>query len=150
MKLIKKITAGFLFTFAFICLTVMVTELFDRDITPDQKEDSAYILQTVIAYGIPATVAGTWLLWSLKKQSNNHTQNIFYYLLQQNQGKITVFQFAMEAQLAGTEAKQYLDQQAREFNAYFDVDDTGDIIYHFNLSTSNLKHLNLNSSNSKR
>mgnify|MGYP006275889711 CR=1 FL=1 len=54
-------------------------------------------------------------------------------MVQENNGKLTVLRFAMEAQLPGKEARQYLDEKAREFQASFDVTENGDVTYLFHL-----------------
>lgn len=40
-------------------------------------------------------------------------------------------QFALEAQLTATAARQYLDERAKEFDATFDVSNEGAISYYF-------------------
>jgi len=54
-------------------------------------------------------------------------------MLKADNGRITVLQLAMEAQLSGEQAKQYLDQKAKEFNATFEPSDKGNISYLFHL-----------------
>ncbi len=41
--------------------------------------------------------------------------------------------FAKEANITGTEAKQYLDAKAKEFNASFNLSNEGGIYYHFHV-----------------
>jgi large subunit ribosomal protein L7/L12 len=41
-------------------------------------------------------------------------------------------QFAKETQLSIEEARQLLDEKAKEFNATFDTDEKGGISYYFN------------------
>jgi hypothetical protein len=41
--------------------------------------------------------------------------------------------FAMQSQLPATEAKEYLDQKAKEFNANFQVNEAGGVSYHFDV-----------------
>lgn len=62
-------------------------------------------------------------------------KTIFYNLIRQNQGKIALMDLAMAANVTGKEAKQFLDERAREFDAHFDVTDEGDIIYVFTTGT---------------
>jgi hypothetical protein len=63
------------------------------------------------------------------KQAQIHT--IFYQLIQDNQGRITSLDLAMKANISGSEAQKYLEKQATEFAANFDVTDQGGIIYYF-------------------
>ena len=47
--------------------------------------------------------------------------------------------FVMTANCSADMARQFLDERAREFNATFDVDDEGGVLYYFNIleTTSN-------------
>ena len=134
MQPLQKIIAGLLFTGAFICFIAAVDELKDHDITLAEKEKSKQTLTTSISLGIPAAVGGLCLLWSVKKQTNNRLRSTFYKLLKKYNGQVTVMGLAMEAQLTGTKARKYLDQQAREFNGQIGMNDDGDVFYIFNLA----------------
>jgi hypothetical protein len=73
---------------------------------------------------------------SLKMQDPTEAerlQNLFYEVVQANQGSVTVMQFAIAAGLSGEAAKTYLDQQAEQFEATFEVSDNGTIYYQFPL-----------------
>lgn len=65
--------------------------------------------------------------------SKDEIYDRFFQLLQENQGRITLMQFAIATRLSGEEATEYLDKQAIEFNANFDVDEQGNIFYVFSL-----------------
>jgi|GEM_PF-2973152 hypothetical protein len=60
-------------------------------------------------------------------------QNVFYEVVQSNRGSVTVMQFAIASGLSGEAAKTYLDQQAEQFEATFEVSDNGTIYYQFPL-----------------
>lgn len=60
-------------------------------------------------------------------------QKVFYEVVQANQGSVTVMQFAIASGLSGEAAKTYLDQQAKQFEATFQVNDSGTIYYQFPL-----------------
>ncbi|NET01784.1 MAG: hypothetical protein F6K61_14665 [Sphaerospermopsis sp. SIO1G1] len=104
-----------------------------------------------LMFGIPTALLGGWLVLGMCKQKrqsakalmqeeqrNLHLQeqerlSQFYQLLQANDGKITLLGFAMQSQLPAAEAKQFLDQKAKEFNANFQVNEEGSISYHFDV-----------------
>jgi hypothetical protein len=67
-----------------------------------------------------------------EKRKRDRLQSIFYWLLKEGKGQLTLLSFAMEAQLSAEAARQYLDQKAKEFNATFGVCDGGGIVYIFN------------------
>jgi hypothetical protein len=69
----------------------------------------------------------------LTQQKNQHLRSQFYQILQTNNGRITLLGFAMQSQLPAAEAKEYLDQKAKEFNANFQVNEEGGVSYHFDL-----------------
>lgn len=84
--------------------------------------------------------AGYWL-W--RQQQRRHRQRQrhqarlntkFYQLLQQQQGRISVLDFAMYSRLDGGAAQAYLNAQAQAFSAYFETTPRGDIIYVFNVA----------------
>ncbi|MBF2035244.1 MAG: hypothetical protein IGR92_07095 [Leptolyngbyaceae cyanobacterium T60_A2020_046] len=58
-------------------------------------------------------------------------KTVFYHLVDANQGRVTVFQLAREADLPAEEAQQFLDDRAREFGAQFDVGQNSEVIYLF-------------------
>lgn len=80
-------------------------------------------------------VAFGWWVWRSyqhrQKTQRERLNAIFYELIQTHHGKTTVLDFAMTAQLSATEARQFLNDRAREFAAQFEVSDQGDITYVF-------------------
>ena len=70
-------------------------------------------------------------LFSDSRTEDTKNRKIFFELLQQNNGSITVIDFAMAADLSGTDAKKLLEQYAVEFDATFDVTEAGNILYLF-------------------
>lgn len=94
------------------------------------------LLPVLAAVGLGA--AGYWL-WRQrqrrKRQQQRHQARLntkFYQLLQRQQGRISVLDFAMHTRLDGTAAQTYLNAQAQAFSAYFETTLRGDIIYVFN------------------
>ncbi|MBW4633229.1 MAG: hypothetical protein KME30_15450 [Iphinoe sp. HA4291-MV1] len=100
-------------------------------------------LQSLI-FGVPTSVLGVWLALgvyrqsqqerkAIKSQANEVLQSTFYRMIQDNNGRITLISFAMQSQLPPATAKQYLDEQAKLFNANFKVSEEGGVSYHFDV-----------------
>lgn len=137
MKFLKKVGAGLLLSLGFFCLMIMISELVDRDTTPQEKSDSLDTVIFGIAFGVPMMAAGGWIVWGLQKQhqknSSDRLQAIFYQLVQQENGHISVLNFAITAQIMPEEAKQYLDKKAQELNATFENNERGGVSYYFDI-----------------
>ncbi len=67
----------------------------------------------------------------LAAKSSEELREIFFRLIEEKNGQITVLQMSKEANLGGDEAKDFLDQRAVEFDAHFETNETGGIIYKF-------------------
>ncbi len=82
-----------------------------------------------------ATVTGAWQIlrrYQHKQQrQQGNLDEIFYRLIQEHQGRITVLDLAMNAKLPPQQVQQYLDQRAAEFLARFEVTEQGGIVYYF-------------------
>ena len=68
---------------------------------------------------------------ALQQQVSDRLQSVFYQMLQENHGRVTVLGFAMHSQLPAAAARQYLDEKAKEFNANFQVNEEGGCIISF-------------------
>ena len=138
MKLLTKLASGFLLTWGLLFLIVPVVVLPDKNASQDDRDQAIGCL----VGGIPITAWGAWLAWGLyrqrQKEERDRLQAIFYHLLKQGHGSVTVLKLAMEAKLSGADAKQYLDAKAKEFGATFDVTDRGSIAYEFDLNAVSL------------
>ncbi|NJM69486.1 MAG: hypothetical protein HC862_04275 [Scytonema sp. RU_4_4] len=97
-----------------------------------------------LIFGVPTSVLGVWLALgvyrqsqherkAIKAQTSDQLQSTFYRMIQDNNGRITLISFAMQSQLPPATAKQYLDEQAKLFNANFKVSEEGGISYHFDV-----------------
>jgi hypothetical protein len=132
--LLKKVAATFLVGFGGICIIAGIYAPFNSDISRQERTAQAV---SCLLVGIPLTGWGALIFRGVgqqaKKQASDRLQSIFYRLIQQTNGQITVMHFAIEAQLPGKEAKQYLDQKAKEFQAAFEVTENGDVTYRFHL-----------------
>lgn len=84
---------------------------------------------------IAAPIVGIWWLWQhyhqQRRSQESYLNSTFYQLLQENFGRVSVLEFALKTNLKGSEARQYLDQRAREFAANFDVTEEGEVLYCF-------------------
>lgn len=112
------------------------------------NSDAAYLLDSTakngFIFGVPTLILGGWMTLSLykqgrhdkkalKQQSEERLQSVFYQMLQENKGRVTVLGFAMQSQLPAPVAKKFLDERAKEFNANFKVSEEGGVSYHFDI-----------------
>lgn len=142
MKLVKRIAAGVLLTWGFILAVQAVNVSLDRRIDPLDRRN---IIVACLMLGTPALASGGWLVWNdhqqRRRQTEQRLQAIFFQLLRQGQGYISVLPFAMQTELNAAAAKAYLDQRAREFCADFQVSDTGQVFYYFDVNGISPKQL---------
>ncbi|MEH2263474.1 hypothetical protein [Nostoc sp.] len=159
MKTAEKLAAGWLLTLGFMFLTLSATAILEKFATrnailiPTDKYDFTAPNATYeddnaavggLIFGVPTLTLGTWLALGLYRQSrqekkalnqqvSDRLQSIFYEMLEENHGRVTVLGFAMQSQLPATHARQYLDEKAKEFNANFKVNEEGAVSYHFDV-----------------
>lgn len=67
----------------------------------------------------------------LLESEQKRLQLVLLELIEQNAGRITVLQLAKNAEISTQLAKQYLDEKAKELNADFEVNEEGNVLYHF-------------------
>ncbi len=156
MKVAQKSAAAWLITLGLLFVAVSTSELFYQNtensvIVPvddtdfpttnptNQHEENAL---ASLVLGIPNILLGGWLVLGLyhdrkkvqeiiNQQKKENLQSLFYQILQENYGRVTILGFAMKSQLSAADAKQYLDEKAKEFNANFQVSESGTVLYHF-------------------
>ena len=68
MKLFKKVGAGLLLSLGFFCLTIAVIGVIAPGETPQEKKESSDAAVAGIAFGVPMTIAGGWIIRGLQKQ----------------------------------------------------------------------------------
>ncbi len=94
------------------------------------------LLQVLLPVGVGWWI---WRRYQITQKTQTTTLNsIFYQLLQEHQGRITVLDFAIAARLSASSAREFLDLRAKEFAAHFEVTEQGDVFYLFPLSQSPL------------
>lgn len=87
------------------------------------------LAMTLPILGISAV--GYWLWTEFQQEQDQRKKRQarvdakFYRLLRQQQGRISVLDFAMHAQLTGPAAQAYLNQQAQTFSAYIEAGSAG-------------------------
>jgi hypothetical protein len=93
------------------------------------------LLPLLAVFGLGAVGFWLWRSHAQKRQQQQRQQTRlnakFYKLLQQQQGRISVLDFAMRTQLNGAAAQAYLNTQAQSFSAFFETTPQGDLIYVF-------------------
>mgnify|MGYP006433947267 CR=1 FL=1 len=119
----------------------LVSESFDNS-SPNEDRIMWVIISFIIP--IPMIIAGNSLAGNVVKQNKREKQEekekerqrlrkIFFDLVQQQGGVVTLFQFSIAAQSSGKLAQKYLDEFAKEYNATYQVDEEGNIFYKFNI-----------------
>ncbi len=92
-------------------------------------------IAALIFYGILPIAIGSWFAFNSTRQrqksERDRLQKTFFNLLREANGTINVLRFAMEANISGVEAKAFLDERAKEFNAAFNVSEEGRVFYYF-------------------
>ncbi len=160
MKTGEKLAAGWLLTLGFIFLSLSASAILQKisiqktniwiqgevESIPDlSTQEISKIENTAVGgliLGVPSLILGGWLTLGLYRQSQQEKkaldqqvkerlQSLFYRMIQENNGRITLLGFAMQSQLPASVAKQYLDDQAKLFNANFKISEEGGISYHF-------------------
>ncbi|MGB3207918.1 MAG: hypothetical protein WBB28_23285 [Crinalium sp.] len=100
------------------------------------EKSIAFIFSLAITAGLGSL--GKWLMNNKKVEIEPETskaleqlQATFYRIVKVNNGYVTVMRLAAETGLPGKTAQLYLDAQAKEFNASYEVNEKGDIVYRF-------------------
>jgi large subunit ribosomal protein L7/L12 len=134
MPWLKRTSSNVLIGFGILFLLAAIASTQDQTVS---REERAEVAIGCLLLGAPMTAWGGWLAWQLqlqkRQQEHDRLRSILFGLLQQN-STISVLQFAMAADLTGTEAKAFLDEQAKEFAANLDVTEQGDVFYRFSAS----------------
>ncbi len=162
MKTAGKLASGWLLTLGFMFMTLSASALFNKIAMenasrrlPIDYDEQRFDAQTYtypddntvvggLVFGVPTLILGGWLAFGLYRESkqekkiinqqvSDRLQSLFYRMLTENNGRVTVLSFAMQSQLPAAVAREYLDEKAQEFHANFKVSDDGAISYHFDV-----------------
>ena len=145
MKPQKKKPGSVLIKIGCFFLLVAAICLYYPNRVMEKKMSSALIWMTL---GLPLVGVGTWRGWRASQQEqkakSDRLLSAFYQLLQESNGQITVLDFATATELEAQEAKEYLDEKAKEFDAYFLVTEKNGICYQFETRKIGGTYLSLN------
>ncbi|BAZ39588.1 hypothetical protein NIES4101_55420 [Calothrix sp. NIES-4101] len=160
MKTAEKLASGWLLILGFMFLTISASSVMERNNANkpgnariDEDGELVFASPTYLAdlsnkavqglvFGLPCSILGGWMTLSLyrqgkhekkalQQQTDERLQSLFYRMVQENHGRITLLSFAMQSQLPPHNAKDYLDDKAKEFNANFKISEEGAVSYHF-------------------
>jgi ribosomal protein L7/L12 len=138
MKLVKKILGGLLLSFGSVVLLAIAV----ASVAEENVKERNSLIGAALFVGLPPAVLGGWLFRSSQlqhqREQRDRLRSAFFNLLKQGNGLITALGFSMETGLEGSEAKAYLDERAKEFSANFEVSETGDLSYRFDLGMTKL------------
>ncbi|MBE9138597.1 hypothetical protein IQ254_15595 [Nodosilinea sp. LEGE 07088] len=74
--------------------------------------------------------AGVWC-WRRHRAHERALHQVFYAQIAAHRGRISVLDFAIAAQITGSEARKFLDQRAEDFWGDFEPTPAGDVLYTF-------------------
>jgi hypothetical protein len=89
------------------------------------------LLTLLIFFGLAPAAVGSLMLYTSFKADHHAIRDRFFQLLQVNQGRLSLLDFAAATRLEPAIARRYLDGWAKELFATFEVTDDGDIDYIF-------------------
>lgn len=100
------------------------------------------LLPWLMLMGLIGSGVWFWRQWNIQKHTQQRLLNgVFYDLLRQHQGRVSILDFAMTAEISPRDAKDYLDARAQELSALFEPTEHGDVIYAFySLELAQLKN----------
>lgn len=89
------------------------------------------LLTLLVFFGLAPTSLGGLLFYTSLRADRHAIRDRFFQLLQANQGRLSLLDFAAATRLEPAIARQHLDSWAKEFSATFEVTEDGDIDYVF-------------------
>lgn len=125
------------FALSLLCLNRAVGAALDRNLNWQGKRETVL---TGVLIGLPTGASALWILKELERDRtliySERLQSLFYKAIKANNGRISAAQFAMLSQVPLEEANAFLDAWSSPLNADFDVDESGAVIYCFQLPES--------------
>ncbi|KAM3090367.1 hypothetical protein ACKFKG_29690 [Phormidesmis sp. 146-35] len=85
----------------------------------------------LVFFGLAPASIGGLLIYAGSKASRHAIRDRFFQLLQINQGRVSLLDFATATRLEPAIARRHLDDWAKECSATFEVTDGGDVYYIF-------------------
>ncbi len=123
----------------FLCLGRSLETALDKNPNRINKRET---ITAGLLLGIPCSAGSLWLLGAAERNRklvrSQRLQGLFYKAIRANDGRINALQFAMLAGIPVEEAKDFLDAWATSLDADYHVDETGLIVYCFNVSEPNI------------
>jgi hypothetical protein len=163
MKTAEKLASGWLLTLGFMFLSISASSVLEKNAMqkpskpildemerveefapPPNYEATSNAAIGGFVFGVPSAILGGWMAFSLHRQNkhdkkalqqemSDRLQSVFYRMIQENHGRVTLLGFAMQSQLPPGTAKEYLDSRAKEFNANFKISEEGSVSYLFDI-----------------
>ncbi len=162
MKTAEKLASFWLLILGFMFMSMSASAMMGKDkykvsngytdedgiiVYTSQIYDIELANHTAITYlvlGVPSAILGGWMAFSLYRQEkhekkalqqemSDRLQSVFYRMIQENHGRVTLLGFAMQSELPPSTAKDYLDSRAKEFNANFKISEEGSVSYLFDI-----------------
>jgi hypothetical protein len=132
MSRVRSLAAGSLLGIGLFVSVLTGSSVIDRTTPPAARNQ---FTAGFVLFGLIPIALGTWLTFKGREDDaqaeQQRLQGVFYRLLKEGKGQINVLRFSIEANINGTDAKAFLDDRAREFNAAFNVTEDGKIFYYF-------------------
>jgi hypothetical protein len=163
MKTAEKLASGWLLTLGFMFLSISASAVLEKNsiqnspkplpdeieypkeysVSPNYEATNNAAIGGFV-FGVPSAILGGWMALSLyrqnkhekkvlKQEMSDRLQSVFYRMIQENHGRVTLLGFAMQSQLPPGTAKEYLDSRAKEFNANFKISEEGSVSYLFDI-----------------
>ncbi|MFQ4136089.1 hypothetical protein PGN35_007185 [Nodosilinea sp. PGN35] len=90
------------------------------------------LIQLLLPWLVVAALgAGAVWFWRRQRARDRVLHQVFYAQVAAHQGRISVLDFAIAAQITGREARRFLDQRAQDFWGDFEPTAAGDVLYTF-------------------
>lgn len=89
------------------------------------------LIELILAVGLGVLIGLLFLNTNRDSSKQKQLDEAFYRLLKTQNGRIALIQIAAAARVDASEARDYLDRQAKAFSATMEVDADGDVFYRF-------------------
>ncbi|KPQ36293.1 MAG: Protein of unknown function (DUF1601) [Phormidesmis priestleyi Ana] len=126
----------------FLCLGRAVETALDQNPNRLGKRET---ITAGLLLGIPSTAGSAWMLMAMRRDrqliQSRRLQQLFYKAVRANHGRINALQLAMLAEISVEAAQDFLDGWAGPLDADYQIDETGVMVYCFNVSAANLAQL---------